>query len=191
MDPFVKKIASYPESEKREHGSPYYLLHDDGEEVYGTVLMFHGFSATTRQMGLLAQYLYDNGFNVYQPALCGHYFRNADKYWPKVLLQIFLILIPACMLALNLHLIGNPICAQHDLKPDIKEQLAKKLSSDPELAAYIRNFISISTLTPDQVASRCDQWFAGFIPCLYKSIQLCRSLTIIPNLCRRVGQWSA
>jgi esterase/lipase len=44
--------------------------------------MFHGFAASTGQMARLAQYLFENGFNVYQPALCAHYY-NA-KYWPKV-----------------------------------------------------------------------------------------------------------
>lgn len=121
MDAFVQPISKSPE--KREGASPYYLLHGEGDAVYGTVLVFHGFSAKTWQMSLLAQYLYENGFNVYQPALCGHYFLNPDKNWPK-----------------------------HDLKRNIKEGLAKKLLSDPELAAYIRDFISISTLQPDQAS---------------------------------------
>ena len=83
MDKFVQNISGHPE--KRENASPYYLLHEAGQAVYGTVLMFHGFSATTWQTSLLAQYLFDNGFNVYQPSLCGHYFVNPDKNWPKVL----------------------------------------------------------------------------------------------------------
>lgn len=82
MDKFVQTIPNHPE--RREGASPYYLLHGDGDAVYGTVLVFHGFSASTWQMSLLAQYLYENGFNVYQPALCGHYFLNPDKNWPKV-----------------------------------------------------------------------------------------------------------
>ncbi|KAG0625171.1 hypothetical protein M758_2G033200 [Ceratodon purpureus] len=118
MDKFVQKIPNHPE--RRENASPYYLLHKEGEAVYGTVLVFHGFSATTSQMGLLAHYLFESGFNVYQPALSGHYFLNPDKNWPK-----------------------------HDLKKDIKEKLVKKLMSDPELAAYVQDFISISILTPD------------------------------------------
>ena len=82
MDKFVQTIPNHPE--KRANASPYYLLHKEGESVYGTVLMFHGFSASTSQMSLLAEYLFENGFNVYQPALCGHYFVNPDKNWPKV-----------------------------------------------------------------------------------------------------------
>ena len=82
MDKFVQTVSNHPE--KRENASPYYLLHEEGEAVYGTVLVFHGFSATTVQMSLLAQYLFESGFNVYQPALCGHYFLNPDKHWPKV-----------------------------------------------------------------------------------------------------------
>lgn len=82
MDKFVQSIPGNPE--KRQGAAPYYLLHKEGESVYGTVLMFHGFSASTSQMCLLAQYLYENGFNVYQPGLCGHYFLNPDKHWPQV-----------------------------------------------------------------------------------------------------------
>jgi hypothetical protein len=80
MDKFIEPIQQHPD--KREGALPYYLLHKEGEHVYGTVLMFHGFAASTGQMARLAQYLFENGFNVYQPALCGHYY-NA-KYWPKV-----------------------------------------------------------------------------------------------------------
>lgn len=82
MDKFVQKCPGHPD--KREYALPYYLLHNEGDSVYGTVIIFHGFSATTTQMSLLAQYLYENGFNVYQPALCGHYFNKPDQYWPKV-----------------------------------------------------------------------------------------------------------
>ncbi|KAG0557466.1 hypothetical protein KC19_11G132800 [Ceratodon purpureus] len=126
MDKFVQNISGHPE--KRENASPYYLLHEAGQAVYGTVLMFHGFSATTWQTSLLAQYLFDNGFNVYQPSLCGHYFVNPDKNWPK-----------------------------HDFKKVIKEKLVKKLKGDPELAAYIQGFISISLLTPEQAKVAVDR----------------------------------
>ncbi len=77
MDKFIATIQDHPD--QREDATPYYLLHKQGEYVYGTVLMFHGFSATTGQMALLAQYLFENGFNVYQPALCGHYFNKPAK----------------------------------------------------------------------------------------------------------------
>jgi alpha-beta hydrolase superfamily lysophospholipase len=82
MDKFIEPIQQHPD--KREGALPYYLLHKEGEHVYGTVLMFHGFAASTGQMARLAQYLFENGFNVYQPALCGHYYNNPAKYWPKV-----------------------------------------------------------------------------------------------------------
>lgn len=126
MDKFVQTIPNH--AERREGASPYYLLHGDGDAVYGTVLVFHGFSASTWQMSLLAQYLYENGFNVYQPALCGHYFLNPDKNWPK-----------------------------HDFKPAIKQKLAEKLLSDPELAGYVRDFISISTLSADQASGAVER----------------------------------
>jgi hypothetical protein len=82
MDKFIEPIQQHPD--KREGALPYYLLHKEGEHVYGTVLMFHGFAASTGQMARLAQYLFENGFNVYQPALCGHYYNDPTKYWPKV-----------------------------------------------------------------------------------------------------------
>nr|PNR34566.1 hypothetical protein PHYPA_024383 [Physcomitrium patens] len=118
MDKFVQKCPGHPD--KREYALPYYLLHNEGDSVYGTVIIFHGFSATTTQMSLLAQYLYENGFNVYQPALCGHYFNKPDQYWPKA-----------------------------DFKDDIKKDLVKKLLNDPKLKAYVDNFISISGLPTD------------------------------------------
>jgi alpha-beta hydrolase superfamily lysophospholipase len=86
MDKFIATIQGHPD--QREDATPYYLLHKQGEYVYGTVLMFHGFSATTGQMALLAQYLFENGFNVYQPALCGHYFNKPAKYWPLVCIYL-------------------------------------------------------------------------------------------------------
>jgi alpha-beta hydrolase superfamily lysophospholipase len=95
MDKFIATIQDHPD--QREDATPYYLLHKQGEYVYGTVLMFHGFSATTGQMVLLAQYLFENGFNVYQPALCGHYFNKPAKYWPLV-----------CIYTYNAHTLKNP-----------------------------------------------------------------------------------
>jgi alpha-beta hydrolase superfamily lysophospholipase len=95
MDKFIATIQDHPD--QREDATPYYLLHKQGEYVYGTVLMFHGFSATTGQMALLAQYLFENGFNVYQPALCGHYFNKPAKYWPLV-----------CIYTYNAHTLKNP-----------------------------------------------------------------------------------
>jgi hypothetical protein len=120
MDKFIEPIQQHPD--KREGALPYYLLHKEGEHVYGTVLMFHGFAASTGQMARLAQYLFENGFNVYQPALCGHYYNNPAKYWPKV-----------------------------DLKPKMKEAVQQKLKADPELSAIINSFKTITDLTTEMV----------------------------------------
>jgi dienelactone hydrolase len=120
MDKFIEPIQQHPH--KREGALPYYLLHKEGEHVYGTVLMFHGFAASTGQMARLAQYLFENGFNVYQPALCGHYYNDPTKYWPKV-----------------------------DLKPQMKEAIQQKLKADPELSAIINSFKTITELTTEMV----------------------------------------
>ncbi|CAK9203295.1 unnamed protein product [Sphagnum troendelagicum] len=120
MDKFIATIQDH--LDQREDATPYYLLHKQGEYVYGTVLMFHGFSATTGQMALLAQYLFENGFNVYQPALCGHYFNKPAKYWPSV-----------------------------HMKPGLKETVQEKLMADPQFSAIINNFKSVVQLTTEQI----------------------------------------
>lgn len=82
MDKFIDGIESNPE--KRDGAFPYYLLHKEGELVYGTALLFHGFASKPDQLWRLAQYLFDNGFNIYQPAISNHYLVNPDKNWPQV-----------------------------------------------------------------------------------------------------------
>lgn len=102
IDAHIQTIASSPD--RREGAFPYYLFHDAGTPVRGTVLMFHGFSARPHQMARLADYLYRNGFNVYQATLAGHAYRIPDQYWPQV-----------------------------DLKPEILDPLREKVGNDPEL----------------------------------------------------------
>jgi pimeloyl-ACP methyl ester carboxylesterase len=87
------------------------LFHDAGQAVRGTVLIFHGFSGVPHQMWRLADYLFRNGFNVYQATLANHTFLPAAKYWPQV-----------------------------DLKPEILNPLREKVQQDPVLQNYLANF---------------------------------------------------
>jgi esterase/lipase len=69
---------------KREGVCPYYLIHEPGKPIQGTVMLFHGFAAKPKQMEILADYLFRNGFNIYQIPLAGHAFVPAETYWPQV-----------------------------------------------------------------------------------------------------------
>lgn len=117
IDAYIQTIASSPD--RREGAFPYYLFHDAGTPVRGTVLMFHGFSARPHQMARLADYLYRNGFNVYQATLAGHAYRIPDKYWPQI-----------------------------DLKAEILSPLREKVSADPELQRDLAEIANAETATP-------------------------------------------
>lgn len=117
IDAYIQTIASSPD--RREGAFPYYLFHDAGTPVRGTVLMFHGFSARPHQMARLADYLYRNGFNVYQATLAGHAYRIPDKYWPQI-----------------------------DLKAEILSPLREKVSTDPELQRDLAEIANAETATP-------------------------------------------
>ncbi len=78
--------------------------------------MFHGFSARPHQMSRLADYLFRNGFNVYQATLAGHAYRIPDRYWPQV-----------------------------DLKPEILIPLREKVSADPVLQDYLASLAATSS----------------------------------------------
>ncbi|MGG6241409.1 alpha/beta fold hydrolase [Nodosilinea sp. AN01ver1] len=108
IDAYIQTLASHPD--RREGALPYYLFHDANTPIKGTVLMFHGFSAKPHQMSRLADYLFRNGFNVYQATLAGHAYRIPDKYWPQV-----------------------------DLKPEILIPLRQKVDADPVLQTYLAN----------------------------------------------------
>jgi pimeloyl-ACP methyl ester carboxylesterase len=109
IDDYIHSIDIHPD--RRVGSYPYYLFHDAGQAVRGTVLMFHGFSGIPHQMSLLADYLFRNGFNVYQATLAKHTFLPAAKYWPQV-----------------------------DLKPEILNPLREKVQQDPVLQNYLANF---------------------------------------------------
>lgn len=117
IDAYIQIIASSPD--RREGAFPYYLFHDAGTPVRGTVLMFHGFSARPHQMARLADYLYRNGFNVYQATLAGHAYRIPDKYWPQI-----------------------------DLKAEILSPLREKVSTDPELQRDLAEIANAETAAP-------------------------------------------
>ncbi|MEP0871104.1 hypothetical protein NDA01_14940 [Trichocoleus desertorum AS-A10] len=105
---YVATIDANPD--RRSGAYPYYLFHEPGQTVHGTILMFHGFSAKPHQMWRLADYLFRNGFNVYQATLAGHAFALPNKYWPQV-----------------------------DLKPELAEPLRRKVQQDPVLQNYFAN----------------------------------------------------
>ncbi|WOD40774.1 alpha/beta fold hydrolase [Nodosilinea sp. E11] len=125
IDTYVNTIASNPD--RREGAFPYYLFHKAGTPIQGTVLMFHGFSAKPHQMSRLADYLFGNGFNVYQATLAGHTYKLPDRYWPQV-----------------------------DLKPEILVPLRQKVSADPVLQHFLANVaiaddVGAATPTPVQM----------------------------------------
>ena len=123
IDAYVQTIATSPDH--RAGAFPYYLFHGADTPVKGTVLMFHGFSARPHQMARLADYLFRNGFNVYQATLAGHAYGIPDKYWPQV-----------------------------DLKPEILVPLREKVAADPVLQHYLANIATagdISAVTPSPV----------------------------------------
>ncbi|GAB4151263.1 MAG: hypothetical protein Fur0046_30610 [Cyanobacteria bacterium J069] len=105
---YVRQIDANPD--RREGAYPYALFHEPGRPIYGTVMMFHGFSAKPHQMWRLADYLFRNGFNVYQCAIAGHALVNPDQNWCQV-----------------------------DLKPEIAEPLKAKVAADPVLQASLAN----------------------------------------------------
>jgi pimeloyl-ACP methyl ester carboxylesterase len=108
IDTYIQSIAANPDH--RDGAYPYYRFHEPGKAIHGTVMIFHGFSASPHQMWRLADYLFANGFNFYQPSLAGHVFVPPDKYWPQV-----------------------------DLKPEIKEPLRQKVEQDRVLKNFLNN----------------------------------------------------
>lgn len=125
IDAYIQSIANHPD--RREGAFPYYLFHEPGTPIQGTVLLFHGFSARPHQMARLADYLFRNGYNVYQATLAGHAFKVPDSYWPQV-----------------------------DLKPEIIDPLREKVQSDPVLQQFFTNLTDdqasgLTSLSPFQM----------------------------------------
>jgi alpha-beta hydrolase superfamily lysophospholipase len=105
----IQRIDQHPE--RRVGAYPYYLFHEPGQPIHGTILMFHGFSARPHQMWRLADYLFTNGFNVYQVNLAGQMLVNPAQNWPQV-----------------------------DLKPEYALPLKQKVAADPVLSSFIQNY---------------------------------------------------
>ncbi|MEQ8537149.1 MAG: alpha/beta hydrolase [Coleofasciculus sp. D1-CHI-01] len=95
---------------KRAGVAPFYQMHEPGESIRGTVMIFHGFSAKPMQMFLVGDYLFRNGFNIYQIPLAGHAFIPPDSYWPQV-----------------------------DLKPEFRDPLRDEVRKDAVLDLFLSN----------------------------------------------------
>ncbi|HEY9906033.1 MAG TPA: hypothetical protein V6D18_00330 [Thermosynechococcaceae cyanobacterium] len=108
IESYVHSIDQNPD--RRVGAYPYYLFHEPEKPIRGTVMIFHGFSAKPHQMWRLADYLFRNGFNVYQPSIAGHTLIHPARTWPQV-----------------------------DLKPEISNPLKAKIQQDPVLLRYFAN----------------------------------------------------
>ncbi|WP_232826196.1 alpha/beta hydrolase [Cyanothece sp. BG0011] len=108
IDAYITSIDENPE--RRDGAYPYYQFHEPEKPIYGTVIMFHGFSSKPDQMWRLSDYLYRNGFNVYQATLAGHALVNPHKNWPQI-----------------------------DLKPEYKKPLLEAVNQDPLLSRFLSN----------------------------------------------------
>lgn len=109
IDAYIKSVETNPNF--RAGSTPYYGFHKPGKAIHGTVLIFHGFSGKPKQMSLLSDYLFANGFNYYQTNLAGHALQPPSKFWCQV-----------------------------DLKPEIYNPLREKVQKDSVLTNYIANF---------------------------------------------------
>jgi len=109
-------------SDHRDGAYPYYLFHEAEKPIQGTVLLFHGFSAKPHQMWRLADYLFHNGFNVYQCSIAGHVYLNPAKNWCQV-----------------------------DLKPEIAVPLKAKIAADPVLQSYFANMSANPESRPNRL----------------------------------------
>ncbi|MDY6938259.1 MAG: alpha/beta hydrolase [Cyanobacteriota bacterium] len=119
INAYLQSIDSNPD--RRFGAYPYYLFHEAGTPIRGTVMLFHGFTARPHQMWRLADYLFQNGFNIYQAGLCGHTFLPPDKYWPQI-----------------------------DLKPEYANPLREKAQHDPVLMNVVGNIITAANATEPQ-----------------------------------------
>jgi len=52
---------------------PYLKLHGANEQVKGTVVVFHGFSGMPVQQNPLVEYLFNQGYDVFDASVAGHY----------------------------------------------------------------------------------------------------------------------
>jgi alpha-beta hydrolase superfamily lysophospholipase len=106
IDAYIQSVKANPNY--RSGSEPCYRFHNAGEPVQGTTIIFHGFGGKPPQSLRLADYLFKNGFNVYQPNIAGHTLKPPAKFWSQV-----------------------------DLKPEIWNPLREKVQKDPILQNYI------------------------------------------------------
>lgn len=105
------RICDIDANQKHRFGAyPYYQFHPPEKQIFGTVIIFHDFSAIPHQMSLLAEYLFRNQFNIYQPSLAGHVFIPPSQFWPQV-----------------------------NLKPEIAAPVREKLEKDAVFQNYLTN----------------------------------------------------
>jgi len=64
---------------------PYCLFHVPGRRIFGTVILFHGFNDRPQQQALLAAYLFNSGFNVYNVFLAHQFKWPGTDFWPKTI----------------------------------------------------------------------------------------------------------
>ncbi|KAF3889884.1 MULTISPECIES: alpha/beta hydrolase-fold protein [Nostocales] len=114
INTYIRSIDTNPNH--RSGAYPYYRFHDPGKPIRGTVLLFHGLSASPHQMWRLADYLFSNGFNFYQPSIAGHVLLPPDKYWPQI-----------------------------DLKPEIANPLRQKVQQDWVMQNFLSNLATADT----------------------------------------------
>jgi alpha-beta hydrolase superfamily lysophospholipase len=119
----VQRIEANPDH--RQGAFPYCRLHEPGATILGTVMIFHGFSARPHQMWRLTEYLFQNGYNVYQPSIAGHVYLPPSKYWCQV-----------------------------DLKPEIADPLRAKVAQDPVLQLYFANLASAQNFSRPSYTQR-------------------------------------
>lgn len=108
IDSYIQRIDTNPD--RRIGAYPYYRFHAPGEAILGTIMIFHGFSAKPHQMWRLTEYLFQNGYNIYQPSIAGHVYLPPSKHWCQV-----------------------------DLKPEIADPLRAKVAQDPVLQLFLAN----------------------------------------------------
>lgn len=108
INAYTQSLERHPD--KRDGAFPYYQFHTPDEKIRGTIMLFHGFSARPHQMWRLSDYLFKNGFNVYQCAIAGHAYINPDQHWLQVA-----------------------------LKPEIREPLKTKVKQDSTLSDFIKD----------------------------------------------------
>ena len=119
IESYLSAVRSHHDQRPGAH--PYYRFHPPNEPIYGTVMIFHGFSMRPHQMWRLADYLFQNGFNIYQLTLAGHERLDPQKNWPQI-----------------------------DLKPEYAAPLMQKVLADPVLQSALTQATETKTMVAGQ-----------------------------------------